>query len=494
MKISIEHNRVLGAISHIFPWQHHMVRCLRSVSFRSLRTRLLAMVLLIDCIAAILTTTVVILNARTNTKREIASSMQLAVVLVSDTIRLLEDTPTPVLLKSIDLHFQSVRHIKISVVDSLGRSVAVPASSSGQSDDADNRDAPEWFSRLIAPPIERNDFPVVLRGQKIGMVTITSEPSDEINEAWNYVRALVTTALYLNMAVLAILFLLFGRILEPVTRIVSGLKQLEDKNYSVRLPRPSMTELALMTDHFNKAAEALAEAHQANRRLNWKLLTAQDEERRRTALELHDEVGPFLFALEANATSVASMTADIGGMSRLRERALEIVEMVSQIQSINRRLLDRLRPMALGKIPLKECLIKLFVDFDGVEKAAKLEQTIGSLQESYGALVDLTIYRCVQEGIFNAIRHAHARRIVLSLGQREVLGRQVVVIRISDDGVGLKQPFQPGVGLTGMRERVEALSGLFEIETSLSGTVLTVVLPADGSEILPAVLSKRLFS
>jgi two-component system sensor histidine kinase UhpB len=360
-------------------------------------------------------------------------------------------------------------------------------------DDADIHDAPEWFSRLIAPPIERNRFPIVTAGQRVGTVVITSEPSDEINEAWNYVRSLVLTAFYLNAAVLAIVFYLFGRILEPLTRLVFGLKHLEGRNYAVRLPSPSMTELAIIADHFNKTAEALAIAYQANRSLNVKLLTAQDEERRRTALELHDEVGPCLFTLEAGATSIARMSKDRPDLSRLHDRALDIVEIVSKIQGINRRLLDRLRPMALGQIPLKDCLIKLLVEFDGGEDIPELEQTIGDLQESYGAILDLTIYRCVQEGMFNAIRHAQAQKIILTLRQQAVLERQVVFMQVSDDGIGLRQPFKPGVGLAGMRERVEALSGVFRLETSLCGTILTVILATDGGE-LPSAVSRQFVS
>ncbi len=465
-------------------WRHASETIMRSLSFRSLRIRLIAIVLLIDCIAAALTTTVVIMNARTNTRREIASSMQLAEALVGDTIRLLRDMPPAILLRSIDLHFQSVRHVKISVIDAEGRSVAALASSSDKvTDDTDIHDAPEWFARLIAPPIERNRFQIVASGQKIGTVVITSEPSDEINEAWNYVRALVLTAFCLNAAVLFALFLLFGRILEPLTRVVSGLKHLEDRNYAVRLPSPSLSELSIIADHFNKTAEALAVAYRSNRSLNVKLLTAQDEERRRTALELHDEVGPCLFTLEAGATSIARMSKDRPELARLHDRALDIIDIVSQIQGINRRLLDRLRPMALGQIPLKDCLIKLIIEFDGTENAPEFEQTIGELQESYGTVIDLTIYRCVQEGMFNAIRHAQAQKIVLTIDQKDALKRQFVFVQLSDDGIGLRRPFKPGVGLAGMRERVEALSGAFNLESSSSGTILTVILAADGGDV-----------
>ena len=390
----------------------------RLFSLRSLRTRLVLGVLAIDLAAAVLTGAVIILKARTATKLEIASSMQLAEQVVSDSIRLLQDAPAPLLLKSIDLHFQSIRHVKIEVADAAGRPVLSALNPDARARQ-DAPDAPGWFSFLIAPLVEIKNFPVVIRDQSIGVVTIRSEPSDEISEAWNYAYALIVTTFCLNIIVLGAMFLFFGRVLAPLPRLVAGLKDLETKNYAVRLLRPSLTELATITDHFNKAAEALSAAHDANRNLTRKLLTAQDDERRRMALELHDEAGACLFALEVNATSILNMTKRLADGARVSERAKDVVALVETVQGINRRVLDRLRPMALGQIPLKECLIKLLVDLDGGEGAPAIDYAIGDLSTSYGPLVDLTIYRCVQEGLLNAIRHAHASRIMVALNERD---------------------------------------------------------------------------
>ncbi len=450
-------------------------------SLRSLRTRLVLGVLAIDLAAAALTGAVIVLKARTATKLEIASSMQLAEQVVSDSIRLLQDAPAPLLLKSIDLHFQSIRHVKIEVADAAGRPVLSALNPDARARQ-DAPDAPAWFSFLIAPPIEVQNFPVVIRGESIGVVTIRSEPSDEIGEAWNYAYALIVTTFCLNIIVLGALFLFFGRVLAPLPRLVAGLKDLEIKNYAVRLLRPSLVELATITDHFNKAAEALSAAHDANRSLTRKLLTAQDDERRRTALELHDEAGACLFALEVNATSILNMARRLPDGAHISERAQDVVALVETVQGINRRVLDRLRPMALGQIPLKQCLVKLLVDLDGGEGGPAIDHAIGDLRPSYGPLVDLTIYRCVQEGLLNAIRHAHANRITIALNERDEPGLSSIAISIRDDGIGLRQPLRAGVGLSGMRERVEALSGSFEIKAAPGGVVLAIALPLDRAE------------
>lgn len=193
-------------------------------------------------------------------------------------------------------------------------------------------------------------------------------------------------------------------------------------------------------------------------------------------------------------TSIARMSSAQPELAPLHDRAVIVVEIVSQIQGINRRLLNRLRPMALGQIPLKDCLIKLLVEFDDGEDGAQLEQTVGDLQESYGAILDLTIYRCVQEGMFNAIRHAQAQKIILAVDHKDRSGRQYVFVQVADDGVGLRRPFKAGLGLSGMRERVEALSGIFNLESSSCGTTLTVILAADCGDIPADLLAESVVS
>ena len=128
-----------------------------------------------------------------------------------------------------------------------------------------------------------------------------AEPRDEIAEVWSNTVALGAVALAVNIAVIAMLYVLFGRVLDPLTGVARGLADLERRNYRVRLPRPQAQELAAITDRFNALAQALDSARADNEKLNHRLITAQDDERRRTALELHDEVGPSLFGLKANA-------------------------------------------------------------------------------------------------------------------------------------------------------------------------------------------------
>src|SRR5262249_60427633 len=98
-----------------------------------------------------------------------------------------------------------------------------------------------------------------------------------------------------------------------------------------------------------------------NAELNRRLLTAQDDERKRPAPELHDEVGPSLFGLKANASSIASAAAGLPepvGV-KLMQRVRDSLAIIEHLQAINRSMLNRLRPMALGHVPLRDLLAEL---------------------------------------------------------------------------------------------------------------------------------------
>ncbi len=196
----------------------------------------------------------------------------------------------------------------------------------------------------------------MVNGQRIGSVEIVAEPRDEIAEVWTNTVALGAVALAVNVAVIAMLYFLFGRVLDPLTGVARGLADLEHRNYRVRLPRPQARELAAITDRFNALAEALATVLAENEKLNHRLITAQDDERRRTALELHDEVGPSLFGLKANAASIATAAAalpeEVAG--KIMTRVRDILGVIEHLQAINRSMLNRLRPMALGHVPLRD--------------------------------------------------------------------------------------------------------------------------------------------
>src|SRR6516162_281585 len=447
---------------------------------RSVRAQLLIVFIVIDVIAGLVAGAVTILQARASTRVEVAASMELAELLVSEAVALMQqEVPAEKFLADLSSQLRLVRHVRIVVKDAAG-SLLWPHPPVGAVTRQDR--VPAWFAALIAAPIASRDVPVVVNAARVGSVEIVAEPHDEIAEVWGNTVALGAVAFCVNVAVIGILYVLFGRVLDPLTGVARGLADLEQRNYRVRLPRPQAQELAAITDRFNALAQALEAARAENEKLNHRLITAQDDERRRTALELHDEVGPNLFGLKAHAASIATAAAKLEHQAarKMTERVRDMLAIIEQLQSIDRSMLNRLRPMALGHVPLRDILCELVRDRARQYPQIDFSVCADNLMRSYGDSVDLTIYRCVQESLTNIIRHAQAKHVTIELGEvaSDANGGPQLALTVRDDGCGVDPLAAPGFGLRGMQERARALGGSCKVDSARGcGTSIRIMIP-----------------
>ena len=423
-------------------------------------------------------------RARTQTQIEMAASVRLAELLVGDAAAFVHQQVTAEqFLRALPKQLRSMRHVRIEVRDATGAVLSPPSPSPGMAA-GHPPPAPAWFKALVAPTVAARDVPVTVDNRTVGQVEIIGEPDDEIAEVWDNLIAMGSVAAVLNLGMIGILYVLFGRVLDPLTVFATGLSDLEHKSYSIRLTQPRPRELATIAAQFNALASALETARSENLQLNRRLITAQDDERRRTALELHDEVGPCLFGLRLYASSIASAAAELPDTraKEISERASEIVTTVEHLQAINRTMLDRLRPMALGHVPLKEMLGQLTRDRARQSPQISFGFTAENLARSYGDSVDLTVYRCIQEGLTNAVRHAEPKHVDVRLRHNGATALLELMIR--DDGRGMTKALAPkGLGIGGMQERVEGLGGRYRIESEPGrGTCVHIAIPLGDPE------------
>jgi len=453
---------------------------------RSVRVQLIIVFVLIDVVAGLVAGAVTIYQARNSTRVEIAASMELAELLVSEAVGLMQQqVPAEKFLADLTSQLRHLRHVRIVVKDAAGTPLASTAPGAGNEGAGEDR-APAWFAALIAAPIAGRDVPVIVSGARIGSVEILAEPRDEIAEVWANTAALAALALAVNIAMIAVLYFLFGRVLDPLTAVARGLADLEERNYRVRLQPPSARELAAIVDRFNGLAAALDALRTENEALNRRLIAAQDDERRRTALELHDEVGPSLFGLKANASSIANAAAAVSADAtarKLAERARDMLAIIEHLQAINRSMLTRLRPMALGHVPLREVLAELVQDRARAHPQIAFSFSADKLMPSYGDSIDLTVYRCVQESLTNVIRHAGAKHVGIALdetvdGPSHGNGGARLQLMVRDDGCGMDAAARAGFGIRGMQERVQGLGGRYGVESARGqGTCVRIEIP-----------------
>ncbi len=232
----------------------------------------------------------------------------------------------------------------------------------------------------------------------------------------------------------------------------------------------------------NGLAEALAQTMAENRLLTQKLITVQDDERKELARELHDEMGPYLFAIRAGALSLAAQAEEAAvDAAAFVAGCRTLVEQVNEVQRMNASTLRRLRPQALGDLGATEALKALVAAWSSVGPALDVTLSLPPGLDGVDETTALTIYRIVQEGLTNVRRHASATRadVVVTLAQGED-GRAMVRVSVTDNGVGLPEAPRQGLGLLGMGERVRALGGAIELTSAEGeGTALTVTLPVN---------------
>ena len=113
-----------------------------------------------------------------------------------------------------------------------------------------------------------------------------------------------------------------------------------------------------------------------------------------------------------------------------------MLPIIEHLQTVNRGLLNRLRPMALGHVPLGDLIERLVQDRAREHPQINFRLDAATLARTYGDTIDLTIYRCVQESLTNAIRHAAATQIVVAVGEPSGDASQLV-LKIEDDGHGI---------------------------------------------------------
>jgi PAS domain S-box-containing protein len=225
----------------------------------------------------------------------------------------------------------------------------------------------------------------------------------------------------------------------------------------------------------NTNISARKAAEQAARHLSGRILTLQDEERRRIARDLHDSLGQYLTALKIN---LHNLLAGNGDQAALREECMSILE---QCLAETRTISHLLHPPLLDEAGLRSAL-QWCVDGFSQRSGIEVSLDIPSKLRRFHREVEITLFRAVQEGLTNIHRHSQASRANIGL----TVDAEKIQLEIEDNGTGipkerLRSMAEPGtdtgVGLAGMRERVRDLGGLLTIRSDSSGTSLKVSIP-----------------
>ncbi|MGC1646850.1 MAG: PAS domain-containing protein [Candidatus Sulfotelmatobacter sp.] len=212
------------------------------------------------------------------------------------------------------------------------------------------------------------------------------------------------------------------------------------------------------------------------RRLSSRLMTMQDEERRRIAREIHDGLGQELAAAKMILDGILakdsspSMQQAAADASELVDRAIKQVRTISHL--LHPPLLDE-----VGLISALRWYLEGLSDRSGIEIRLEVEPTdLSRLKPD----IETAVFRIIQEALTNMFRHSGAHNGSVSVIERE--GRILLTVR--DDGKGIEEqviqlrPDRVGVGIGGMRQRVSELGGSLRLANANPGTIVEVVIPS----------------
>jgi len=252
-----------------------------------------------------------------------------------------------------------------------------------------------------------------------------------------------------------------------------------------------------MTSGFASSLQASMQAVRAadaeKRRLLQRVTTAVEDERKAIALEIHDELNATLIAVRLEAQQIAGlasgMLADAGSgdgasagpaggaaaAEKIHDKAQAITKLALGLYNSGRTLVRRLRPEMLDMLGLQGALEEMVRQVGSSHPACRFSlRTEGDFAGLDGDAA-ISAYRIVQESLSNIVKHARASTASVEVARHG----NALQIAVADDGIG----FDPartaaGVGLAGMRERVQALGGSFTMDCT-SGTRIAITLPVE---------------
>lgn len=449
----------------------------------SLRFRLSGLV----CIVLLLSLALGSLFAYSNAVRSVRTEMRAALLVGYQTIEIeierLSNNANPTRdLDQLIASFQGNRHLRVWLSGAKPAVVATPVDEHSQFGRM-----PAWFVRIIGGAPETRRISATIGGRDHGTVLIETDPYNETLEVWNEFRdSLIAPSVFCLLTV-SIIYLFIGRTLRPLKHLASALEEVGDGSYRTRISGRLPPELARLRDSFNRMAARLAETDEDRRRLNEQLLTLQEQERSDLARDLHDEVSPFLFAVNADAATASRLLTE-GHTAEAEEQIRSIIDAVTHIQRHVRRMLGRLRPVGLADLGLAAAIENLAAFWRRRRPQIRYNISIAPQCNDLPELNATTICRIVQEALSNTVRHADARVVTIAVERHRDAeeGNEGIIVQVADDGRGMGEETRIGFGLTGLGERIAALGGrLAFTDRPDGGFAVSAVLPrTQGSKAL----------
>ena len=322
------------------------------------------------------------------------------------------------------------------------------------------------------------DTAVPILDGKVGTARIGLSDASMRGALSTLTAQLLLTILLVSLTGVLVAVFLTWILTRPIISLAHATQTVAKGDFSPRVPRWANDEIGDLAEAFNQMTEQLArtdelrkERESLRRQLLEKVITTQEDERRRIARELHDSTSQNLTSLIVGLRIMETNCAKCAAQSK----ATDLRQVASQTLDEVHDLSMRLRPHVLDDLGLAAALERLVSEW---QTRYKIPVDVAiQLVERLPGEVETAIYRIVQETLTNIARHAQARSASILVERRGNIVRAIV----EDDGIGFDVNTNHGerhLGLMGMRERAELLEGTLTVEsTPKHGTSIFIEIP-----------------
>lgn len=332
---------------------------------------------------------------------------------------------------------------------------------------------PQWFANWVAPKPEK-----VERLVRFGRLSIESSAEGSIREAWVSLQQIMWIGLGFFIVLNGVVYWMLGHWLKPLQPILGAINRMERGNLDTRLPEFSLPEFEKIGHSLNRMAESLAAERQLeeNRQLTHLIQSHIEEERRSLARELHDELGQYVTAIKTFAVAIVNKSK--GSAPDIEASAKTIVAAANHIYDGMHDIIRQLRPGSLDNLGLAETLRDTVNVVQQQHPEMKINLMLDGKLDALGETLNINIYRIVQESLNNAVKHAEANQLEIRLSMSEA-GELQLVVHDNGKGMDIHTVDQTNhFGLLGMRERVQALHGSFNVDSKAGqGTTIYINIP-----------------
>lgn len=396
-------------------------------------------------------------QARESVSREVASSVNLAAQLIK-----LNFTPQQHAGIDMDhwlpnfISLEQTRHLRIQLKKPDGQIVKFTSGHKVQQQNS----PPQWFVEWVSAAYPVVDQSLTTAEGDNLILSIFADPYDEVCEAWRESQDFFGLLVLMAMLILTAVNLLFNKTLKSINVIVQGLEAIEQGDYKHKLPDFATSEYQSIAKAINHMTAVLHAANEENRALASHSLEIQEDERKHLSQELHDDLGQSLTAIKVMAVALKQNPAE---NTKIADTIMEICD---HLIDVVRSMMRNLHPLVLTELGLKATLEDLVhywaARHPGLRVALECEDNVDELDNKTA----IQLFRMVQEGITNIVRHAQANQAVITLSVNGTGKPKMLKLTISDNGLGCPPDrLKAGFGLLGLRERVKSMGGNFKIDS-----------------------------